>query len=33
MYPKKFELKVEHRSDHATFLNLGITIKEGGTFI
>ena len=28
IYPKWLELKVEHQSDHATFLNLGITIKE-----
>ena len=32
IYPKELELKVEHQGDHATFLNLDITIKEG-TFI
>lgn len=26
---KDFELNFEHQSDHATFLNLDITIKEG----
>ena len=29
VYPKKLELKVENHSDHATFLNLDITIQEG----
>ena len=32
IYLKDLELKVEHQHDHATFLNLDITIKEG-TFI
>ena len=31
IYPE-FELKIEHQSDHATFLNLDITIRKG-TFI
>ena len=26
---KECELKVEHQGDHATFLNLDITVKEG----
>ena len=29
IYPKKLELKVTHQGDHATFLNLDITVKEG----
>ena len=29
IYPKDLELKVDHQSEHATFLNLDITIKEG----
>ena len=29
IYPKELELKVEHQGDHAIFLNLDITIKEG----
>ena len=29
IYPKDLELKVEHQGEHATFLNLDITIKEG----
>ena len=32
IYPKELELKVNHQDDHAAFLNLDITIKEG-TFI
>ena len=32
MYPKERELKVEHPGDHAMFLSLEITKKEG-TFI
>lgn len=27
--PKELELKVEHYDDHATFLNLDITIEQG----
>ena len=29
IYSKELELKVEHRGDYDTFLNLDITIKEG----
>ena len=32
IYPKELELKVKCQGDHATFLNLDVTIKEG-TFI
>ena len=32
MYPKELELKVKHPGDHAMFLSLEITKKEG-TFI
>ena len=32
IYPKELELTVEHQSDHATFLTLDVTIKEG-TFV
>ena len=32
IYPEQLELKFEHQGDHATFLNLDITFKEG-TFI
>ena len=32
IYPKELDLKGEHQGDHATFLNLDTTIKEG-TFI
>ena len=31
-YPKELKLKDEHQENHATFLNLDITIKDG-TFI
>ena len=29
IYPQELELKVEHKGDHATFLDLDITIKDG----
>ena len=29
IYPKELELKVEYQDDHATFLNLDITINDG----
>ena len=29
IYPKELELKIEHQGEHASFLNLDITIKEG----
>ena len=29
IYPKELELKCEHKGDHATFLELDITIKNG----
>ena len=29
IYPKQVEIKVDLQCDHATFLNLDITIKEG----
>ena len=29
IHPKESELKVEYQDDHATFLNLDITIKKG----
>ena len=32
IYPKELTFKVEHQGNHATLLNLGITVKEG-TFI
>ena len=32
IYPKELEVKVGHQGDHATFLNLDLSIKEG-TFI
>ena len=32
IYPSDLELKVEHQGDHATFLDLDITIKDG-TFV
>ena len=33
IYPKELEHKVEHQSDHATILNLDITIEEGTLYI
>ena len=29
IYPKELELKIEHHGDHATFLDLDITIQNG----
>ena len=28
IYPKQFELKLEHQGKHATFLDLNITIED-----
>ena len=29
MHPPELQLKVEHSTTHATFLNLDITVKDG----
>ena len=29
IYPREYELKVEHYSDHATFLNQDTTTEQG----